>query len=100
MAYDTTRGININGVGKMQDAISAYQKKVDSACGAALGFAGYRNQVMAAIAGTKTLATLTKYMDDLKSKQSALVSTLHKFYTELTNIKAAYNAQDAKFTFK
>ncbi len=99
-AYDTTRGINQAGVPKMIDAVKKYQKEVDSACAAALNYAGYRKEVEAAMAGTSTLNNLNKYLGSLKNTQSELVKNLHKFVNMLQGIYAKYKKQDASFTFK
>ena len=99
-AYDTTRGINVKGIPAMKDAVTKYQKAVDSACSAALTYSGYRKEVEAAMAGTQTLNNLTKYLNSLKSTQAELVKNLHKFLSSLDTISNAYKKQDSNFTFK
>jgi hypothetical protein len=99
-AFDTTRGINVKGVPKMKDAITKYQKSVDSACGNALTYAGYRKEIEAAMAGTQTLNNLNKYLTSLKNTQAELVKKMHQFLSVLDKIEAAYKNQDKNFTFK
>ena len=99
-AYDTTRGINIKGIPAMKDAVTKYQKSVDSACSAALTYSGYRKEVEAAMAGTQTLNNLNKYLNSLKTTQAELVKNLHKFLSSLDTIQSAYTKQDSNFTFK
>lgn len=98
--YDTTRGINVNGIANMKKAVTTYQKSVDSACGAALNYSGYRKEIEAAMAGTQTLTNLNKYLGSLKSTQATLVKNLHRFLAKLDEIKSAYSKQDSNFTFK
>lgn len=97
--YDTTRGIAINGITKMQAAIKTYRSEVDSACDAALNFSGYKSMVNNAIKGTNAQKKLESKMNTIKNQQAALVRKLDQFSSKLDNIKSQYQSQDSKFTF-
>lgn len=99
MANDTTRGLNIGKIDAMQQAIVDYKKEIQRQVSKALNYEHYQTLVSKAIKGTNTQASLKKKITDIKTKESALVSQLDKWYDYLGTIKSQYQTQDQKFTF-
>ncbi len=99
MAYDTTKGIQINGIPKMQSAIRSYKSKIQKQVNNALTYGDYSKFVNQAIKGTNSQAAFKKMLEEIKTKESALVSQLDKWDKYLDTLSSSYKTQEQKFTF-
>lgn len=96
---DTTRGLNVQGIPKMQEAIRAYKSTIQKKLNEAFSYGSYQKTINQAIKGSGAQASLKKKMDNIKAKEAELVRQLDKWDTFLDNLKADYTTQDSKFTF-
>lgn len=87
---DTTIGIDINGIAKMQSAITNYEKamKRDIKIGATA------NQINQAIKGKDTQNTLRQLTSQIQVKIKSYLGALNQFNTQLGQLKSQYSNAD------
>lgn len=87
---DTTIGIDINGIAKMQSAITNYEKamKRDIKIGATA------NQINQAIKGKDTQNTLRQLTSQIQVKIQSYLGALNQFNTQLGQLKSQYSTAD------
>lgn len=89
MAQANVKGINVNGIKKMTDALTEYKNAIKKP------YVGVNAETIAKhLKGSAASKSIVEYSKQLDAKVSDLVKTLNTLTTSLQQVEASYKKQD------